>query len=108
MLLYVVRWDIPAEQSDDYLGWVRSAIKRTTSVPGVIELRSYRPVAGETQVVTIFEFNDFESWSAWFNHQKVQTVFEEMFHMVTNVRRELWEPSPILPEPIRPQPDDIE
>lgn len=107
MLLYVIRWDIPSEQSDDYLAWVRSAIKQTTAVPGVIELRSYRPVAGESQVVTIFEFEDFESWSAWFNHEKVQAVFEEMFDMVTNVHRELWEPSPIVPEPIRPhQPGD--
>jgi antibiotic biosynthesis monooxygenase (ABM) superfamily enzyme len=108
VVLYVVRWDIPSKQTDEYLTWVRFGIAQTIAVPGVIELRSYRPVAGETQVVTTFQFEDFASWSAWFDHEKVQAVFEQMFAMVTNIHRELWEPSPIVPEPIRPhQSDDL-
>ena len=35
MVLYVVRWDIPTNQTDDYLTWVKFAIAETITVPGV-------------------------------------------------------------------------
>ena len=108
MLLYVLRWDIPDDQTDEYLNWAKHSIVRCTMVPGVVELTSYRPVAGESEVVTIFKFKDFDSWSAWFNSNEIQAIFDEMFKVVTNAQRELWEPSPIITEPIRPQQEELD
>lgn len=102
MVLYVLKWDIIPSKAEEYQTWARFAIKRTVDVPGVIETCAYRPVAGHSQVVTTYAFTNFESWATWFSHPIVQSVFNELFSLATNVHRELWEPSPIIPEPIRP------
>ena len=100
MYLYVLRWDINPARGEAYDNWAVKAIRRSLSIPGVVEVRAYRPIAGQSQVVVTFDFNDFESWSAWFNDPQVQIIFNELSSMATNVHRELWEPSPLIPEPI--------
>ncbi|HET6445624.1 MAG TPA: antibiotic biosynthesis monooxygenase [candidate division Zixibacteria bacterium] len=100
MYLYVLKWDINPRRSDAYDDWAQKAIKRSIEVPGVLEVRAFRPMAGESQVVVTFEFEDFDSWSLWFNDDHIQQVFNELFAMAANVNRELWEPSPLIPEPI--------
>jgi antibiotic biosynthesis monooxygenase (ABM) superfamily enzyme len=102
MYLYVLRWDINPSKSEDYENWAVKAIRRSISIPGVVEVRAFRPIAGQSQVVVTFEFQDFEAWTDWFNDQQVQAVFNELFSMAINVHRELWEPSPLIAEPIRP------
>ena len=100
MILYVLRWDTSPNRTDDYEKWAEFAIGRTVRVPGVREFRAYRPVAGKSQVVVTYEFDDFNAWEEWFNSKIIQEVFEELFKLATNVHRELWEPSPLAPEPI--------
>jgi hypothetical protein len=51
-------------------------------------------------VVVTYEFVDFNSWEAWFNSQIIQEIFDQLFNLATDVQRELWEPSPIAPEPV--------
>jgi antibiotic biosynthesis monooxygenase (ABM) superfamily enzyme len=106
MILYILKWDIIPEKVDTYLEWTGPALRRSLSVSGVIEARAYRPMAGSSQVAIIYEFPDFDAWSNWFNDHKVQTVFEELFELATNVYREVWEPSPIFPEPFRSDYED--
>lgn len=100
MLLYVLKWDILPERLDDYEQWAKFAIGRSIREPGVEEFRAYRPVAGISQVVVTYEFSDFEAWTNWFNSSVIQQTFDELFNLATNVQRELWEPSPLSPEPI--------
>lgn len=100
MYLYVLKWDINPNRSEAYDEWALKAIRRSLAVPGVHEVRAFRPIAGGSQVVVTFEFDDFESWSSWFNDAQIQQVFNELFSMAANVYRELWEPSPLIPEPI--------
>lgn len=102
MHLYVLKWDINPRRNESYDEWALTSIKRSLVVPGVREVRAYRPMAGESQVVVTFEFEDFDSWSNWFNHEKTQKIFIELFGMAANVETELWEPSPLIPEPIVP------
>lgn len=101
MYLYVLRWDINPSRGEDYDRWATKAIEQSMLAPGVVEVRAFRPIAGQSQVVVTFEFQDFETWSAWFNDPIIQRIFNELFSMATNVHRELWEPSPLIPEPIR-------
>lgn len=101
MYLYVLRWDIIPEKLDRYERWAEFAIGKTVRAPGVVEFRAYRPVAGESQVVVTYAFADFSSWEAWFNSQAVQEIFEQLFSLANHVERELWEPSPIAPDPVK-------
>lgn len=100
MFLYVLKWDIIPGKVEDYLNWAAIAIGRTVRAPGVQEFRAYRPVAGKSEVVVTYEFADFNAWETWFNNQVIQEIFDQLFNLTTNVERELWEPSPIAPEPV--------
>ena len=103
MYLYVLKWDLDPRRAEIYEEWALKSLKRAILVPGVTEVRAFRPIAGQSQVVVTFEFKAFEDWSSWFNDTGIQSIFNELFLMATNVQRELWEPSPLISEPIRPE-----
>ena len=102
MVLYVMKWDAHPDKWEAYLKWAQSAIKLTISVPGVVELRAYRPATGSSQIVVTYEFADMESWAAWYDHEEMTKVMEELHTLATNIRTELWGPSYVVPKPIRP------
>lgn len=108
MYLYVLKWDVNPKKNELYEDWALKAIRRSLSVPGVAEVRAFRPIAGQSQVVVTFQFADFESWSSWFNDDEIQKLFNELFALAVNVQRELWEPSPLMPEPVRAASNTLE
>ncbi len=103
MVLQVMKWNIHPDKVEDYLKWTESAIKRTLAVPGVVEFRAYRPATGASQVVTTYEFADMATWAAWQSDEDVQKVLDELRALALNVNIEVWGPSPVVPEPIRPE-----
>jgi quinol monooxygenase YgiN len=102
MVLWVGKWDILPDKVEAYTQWAKSAIPRFLAVPGVVEFRAYRGVAGVPQVVTTYEFADLAAWAAWRAHEDVQKVIDELYTFATNVTLELCGPSPVVPAPIRP------
>ena len=102
MVLYIVKWDIHPDKVDAYLEWTKSSIPRTLAVPGVVEFRAYRPAGGASQVVTTYEFADMAAWAAWWSHPDCQQTLTELHTLALNVTTELWGPSPVVPEPVRP------
>ena len=103
MVLYVMKWDILPDKVEAYTKWTESAIRRSLAVPGVVELRAYRPATGASQIVITYEFADLAAWAAWQADEDMQKVTDELRNLTTNVSRELWGPSPVAPEPIRPR-----
>ena len=103
MVLQVMKWNIHPDKVEAYLEWTESAIKRTLAVPGVVEFRAYRPATGASQVVTTYEFADMATWAAWQSDEDVQKVLDELRALALNVNIEVWGPSPVVPEPIRPE-----
>ncbi len=102
MVLYVMSWNIHPDKEEEYPKWAQSAIQRYLKIPGVVEFRGYRTVAGRRQVVITFEFVDMNAFAAWQGSQDVQKITAEAFTMTLNLKVELWGPSPIVPKPIRP------
>lgn len=102
MVLAVIKWDIHPDKPDAYREWAPVAIQRNLAAPGVIEFRAYRPASGAPQVVVTYEFADLAAWAAWWSHEDVQKTNAELRTMALNVSQELWGPSPVVPEPIRP------
>ena len=103
MVLHVTKYDIHPDKVEDYLKWTESAIKRTVAAPGVVEFRAYRPATGASQVVITYEFADMATWAAWQSDEDVQKVLDELRTLALNVNIEVWGPSPVVPEPIRPE-----
>ena len=102
MVVAFMKWDIIADKVEAYRNWTQSAIKRTVDAPGMVEFRAYRPATGSSQVIVLYEFADFAAWAKWYSNEDVQNVFSELRTYAVNVNIELWGPSPIVPEPIRP------
>ena len=102
MVLQVMKWNIHPDKAEAYLEWAQNAVRRTLAVPGVTEFRAYRPATGTSQVVSTYEFADMASWSAWQNNEEMQKIMDELRTLALNVDVEVWGPSPVVPEPIRP------
>lgn len=103
MVLYLMRWDILPDKVEAYETWSREVIPRILAVPGIIEFRGYRPVTGASQAVVTLEFPDLGAWTAWYMDEDVQTMFNALRLLATNVTTELWGPSPLVSQPIRPR-----
>ena len=102
MVLYSMKWNIHPDKAEEYAAWTKGAIQRTLAAGGVTEFRGYRPASGPYQVVVTFEFENMAAWAAWHNADAVQNVLTEVRTLANNVTAELWGPSPIVPQPIRP------
>ncbi len=103
MVLCVMKWDILPDKVEAYRKWTESAIRRTLAAPGVVEFRGYRPATGASQVVVTWEFADMAAWAAWQAHEDMQKVTDELRTLTANLSTELWGPSPVVPQPIRPR-----
>lgn len=102
MVLYVMKYDIHPDKSKEYFTWAESAIPRILRVPGVIELRGYRTAAGSNQIVVTLEFLDMENFGLWFDNEEIQELVKERRNFTSNEQTEIWGPSPVVPDPIRP------
>lgn len=102
MVLQVMKWKVHPDKAEDFLQWTESAIKRTVVGLGVVEFRGYRPASGASQSVVTYEFTDMAAWAAWQSDGEVQKVLAELHTLASNVEIEIWGPSPIVPQPIRP------
>jgi hypothetical protein len=84
-----------------YQAWAKSTVGTMMRQPGLVEFRAYRNMLGTPQVRTTTEWQslaDYEKFSlgAW------QPLEAELRTMATHIRVELWGPSPLVPEPLRP------
>ena len=102
MVLEVVKWDVHPDKAEAFLKWTESAIKRKLAVPGIVEFRAYRGVAGASQVVVTHEFANMADWVAWNSNGDIQKLKTELHTLALNVTSELWGPSPVVPAPMRP------
>ena len=102
MVLWIMKWDINPAKVDSYGEWAQGAIPKVIGAGGVVEFRGYRPVTGGHRVVTTTEFADLTAWQAWYESEAVQNVLADMASMALNLETELWGPSPVVPQPIRP------
>jgi len=102
MVLYSLKWNIHPDKVEAYASWAKGAIQRTVGAGGVTEFRGYRPASGSFQVVVTHEFENMAAWAAWYSTDTVQTVLAELRTLANNVTTELWGPSSIVPQPIRP------
>ena len=93
--------DIHPDKGEAYVKFTEDAVKRSMSVPGIVEFRAYRAAAGAPQCVITWEFADMSAYAAWVSSDEVQKVMAELHRLAVNVTAELWGPSPVVPAPVR-------
>lgn len=92
---------LPGVDIKGYVKWAKKTIGTMGKQPGMVEFRANRNVLGSPQVRTVSTWQSMEDW-ARFNQGPWQALQAELRAFANNIKVEIWGPSPILAEPVRP------
>ena len=103
MLEVCVAYDLlPGISQDSYGTWAKKAISATLAQDGLIEFRAHRNMLGSPAVRTTSVWRSGTDWIA-FAEGGWKPLESELRGLATNLRMEVWGPSPLVPEPLRPR-----
>ena len=90
----------------DMQAWVEFAKKAVSSVlkaPGLVEFRSYRNMLGSPIMKATTVWQTLADYAKYIESAEWQALMAELRDKwATNFRVEIWGPSPVVPEPLRP------
>ena len=106
MALHISAWDLPSNAknlkayNEKSKGWVKTVL----SQPGVKEFRAYRdPLRNSPTVMIHVEFDSLESIIRYVKSDDYQKITDEMIKLgCSNFSNEMWDGSPLIPEPLKP------
>jgi hypothetical protein len=106
MTLAMLTWDVPSGerlviyQEQARTAWLRSVLQQ----PGVTEVRGYHtPHHTTPQVMMHVEFATLDAWHRFLASERYgDLMFELRAVGCTNMAVQVWEGSPLLPEPVTP------
>ena len=93
---------LPGIDQQAYQEWAKKAIGLVLKSPGLVEFRANRNVLGSPQMRTASVWQTLVDWANFSESSGYKEIETEMRTFVTNLRIELWGPSPVVPEPLRP------
>jgi heme-degrading monooxygenase HmoA len=103
MFEYISTWDIlPGVDEQAYAAYAKKVIGAALRQPGFVEFRANRSLMGSPQSRATFVWQALADWAAFAATAEYQALETEGRQFMTNTHVELWGPSPIVPEPIRP------
>ena len=102
-VLAVIKGDFRPEMAAAWAEYAKVNVPVLLSIPGLVELRGYRTIAGSSQIVITEEFADLAAYAAWRSHPEAERVWVESHTYLENISLELWGPSPLSPTPTRSQ-----
>jgi hypothetical protein len=85
-----------------YGEWAKKTIGVILQTFGVVEFRANRNLLGSPQVRATTVFQTLVDWSKFIDTDEWRTIEEELRAFATDILVEVWGPSPVLPEPVRP------
>jgi hypothetical protein len=80
---------------------VKKVVEATLKAPGVVEFRAHRGLIASSQMHGTTVWQTITDW-AKFVEGPWQQLEAELRIYATNIKLELWGPSPIIAEPLRP------
>lgn len=99
-LMYDLR---PGIDMQAYQEWAKKAIGMVLKSPGIIEFRAHRNVLGTPYVRSTSVWKNLSDWSNFFESDSWKVLETELrTKFAQNIQVEIWGPSPIIPEPLRP------
>lgn len=96
-------WDLfPNIDQEAYGEFAKKAIGTILKAPGLIEFRASRNMLGSPQVRSTSVFRNLADWASFTDSDEWRALEAELRIFATNVHVDIWGPSPVLPEPVRP------
>ena len=98
-----ISWDLlPGVDLRGYAAWAKKTAETMATQPGVMEFRANRNVLGNPQIRISITWKSLVDWATFAESDVWRSIDVELRGFATNVRVELWGPSPVVSEPIRP------
>jgi len=85
-----------------YGTWAKKAGESMAKQPGMIEFRASRNILGNPQIRISGMWKSLADWAKFIDGEVWRALEVELRSYATNLRIELWGPSPIIVEPLRP------
>ena len=103
MIEVIGTWDIlPGIDEQAYAALAKKLIGTLLRQPGFVEFRANRNFMGSPRVRTTYVWQTLADWANFAASAEYQALDAEGSRFTTNGHTELWGPSPVVPEPIRP------
>jgi hypothetical protein len=85
-----------------YGALAKRVIDTLLKAPGFVELRANRNLMASPQVRATYVFQTMADWANFVESAEYRALDTELRLFVTNLKVDIWGPSPVVPEPIRP------
>jgi len=93
---------LPGIDRQAYAKYAKKAISTSLQAPRLVEIRSHRNILGSPQVRSTYVWQTLADWARFTESAERQAIDSELRNFATNIRMEIWGPSPVVPEPLRP------
>ncbi|MEE9610903.1 MAG: antibiotic biosynthesis monooxygenase [Desulfatiglandales bacterium] len=93
---------LPGKDQATYQELAKAVVAMALEAPGVVELRGHRNMLGSPQARFTSVWKSLVDWAKFNESPEWQEAWAEMSPYLTNLRLEIWGPSPIIPEPLHP------
>ena len=99
-----LKWDfLPGMDQQAYQGWAKKAIGAVLQSPGMVEFRANRNMLASPQVRTTSVWKTMADWANFAESATWQALKAELLDQYgQDFTVEIWGPSPVVPEPLRP------
>jgi hypothetical protein len=93
---------LPGIDLQAYLEFSRKSLAVMAKSPGLVEIRASRSLLGAPHVRLTVVWQTLVDWARFAESPERFRIDAELLKFATNEVVELWGPSPVVPEPIRP------
>ena len=93
---------LPGIDRQAYVAWSKGASATMLQAPGLVEMRIHRNLLGSPQVRLTLVWQTLADWAKFAESAERQKLDSELLEFAANIDIELWGPSPVVPEPLRP------
>jgi len=93
---------LPGVDMQAYGQWAKKSVAQGLKVPGVVECRFHRNILLSPQVRITYVWRTLDDWAKYVMTTERQASVAELRNFATNIRMEIWGPSPLFPKPLSP------
>jgi len=93
---------LPNIDQEAYGEWAKKTLGTIMQAPGLVEFRANRNLIGDPQVRSTTVWNSLADWANYTESNEWRALEDEARGFISNIQVEIWGPSPIVPEPLRP------
>jgi hypothetical protein len=102
MIEVTVTWELrPGIDLEAYAAFAKNAVSTALQAPGIVEVRAQRGLLAP-QVRATYVWQSLADWGKFQETGDWQELMLAFNSFAANIDTQLWGPSPIMPEPVRP------